>query len=261
MNKVLFDIQNLNFSFGKKEILKSLSLKIYEGDNLSIIGPNGSGKTTLIKCLIRIHIPLQGKIFFNSKPIEELTQRELAKQISYVPQVSEQSFPFTAKEFLMLARYPHFSRFTSITPEDTLAVEKALEITGTTHLAERRVNTLSGGERQMIFIAAAFTQGGKIILLDEPTTFLDPKHEEDIYRILKTIHKETNRTIVTITHNINNAILYSKKIALLKNGQISFYGNSNEITENNILDKAYGKKFTYVTHPSLNKKIIIPEQL
>ncbi len=159
----------------------------------------------------------------------------------------------------MLARYPHLSRFTSITPEDQKAVTEALSITGTTQFANRQLNTLSGGEKQMVFIAAALVQGGKVILLDEPATFLDPKHEQEIYKILKTIHSETNKTIVTITHNINSAILYSNKIALLKNGQISFCGKPEKITNNNILEKTYGKKFTFIKHPASNKSIIVPE--
>jgi iron complex transport system ATP-binding protein len=159
----------------------------------------------------------------------------------------------------MLARYPHFSRFTSITKEDKNAVTEALKITGSSQFAERQLNTLSGGERQMIFIAASLVQGGEIILLDEPATFLDPKHEQEIYEILKTIHQQKNKTIVTITHNINSAILYSNKIALLKEGQISYYGDTNEITETNILENAYGKKFTFIKHPTNSKSIIVPE--
>jgi iron complex transport system ATP-binding protein len=261
MNKILFDIKDLSFSFSEKEVLRSLSLKIYEGDYLSIIGPNGSGKTTLIKCLIRIYESPEEKIYFKNLPIERINQKKLASKISYVPQVTEQSFSFTAKEFLMLARYPHLSRFTSVTIDDKKAVTEALDITGSTHLANRQMDTLSGGEKQMIFIASAFAQGGEVILLDEPATFLDPKHEQEIYKILKTIHQQTNKTIVTVTHNINSAILYSDKIALLKDGKIDFYGESEKITENNILEKAYEKKFTFIKHPSGNKSIIVPEVL
>jgi len=259
MTKILFDIKNLNFSIGKKEILKSLSLQIYEGDYLSIIGPNGSGKTTLIKCLNKIYSPPKEKIFFKNVAIENIGQKKLASQISYVPQVNEQSFPFTVKDFLMLARYPHFSRFSTVTPQDKKAVNDALEITESSQFAERQINTLSGGEKQMIFIAAALAQGGEVILLDEPATFLDPKHEQKIYEILKTIHKQENKTIVTVTHNINSAILYSNKIALIKEGQINFYGNPDAITRNNILENAYGKKFIFIKHPANNKHIILPE--
>ena len=261
MSKVLFDIQNLDFTIGKKKILNSLSLKIFDDDYLAIIGPNGSGKTTLIKCLMGILTPPPKKIFFRNIPIEKIEQKQLAKQISYVPQVNEQSFPFTVQEFLLLARYPHFSRFTPLTPEDKQAVFKAMEITDTLQFSNRQLNTLSGGEKQMVFIAAALVQGGRVILLDEPATFLDPKHEQKIYEILRTIHLQEKKAIVTITHNINSAILYSKKIAIVKDGGIFYYGSSESITENNILEKAYDKRFTFVKHPNAEPKIILPEIL
>ncbi len=259
MSNILFNIKNLSFSISNKEILKSLSLKIYKGDYLSIIGPNGGGKTTLIKCLIKINKSPQNKIFFNEVAIEKISQKELASQISYVPQITENVFPFTAKEFLMLARYPHLSRFSSITTKDKNAVEEAFNITKTKYLSNRFINTLSGGEKQMIFIAAAFAQGGDIMLLDEPATFLDPKHEHDVYKILNRIHTQTNKTIVTVTHNINSAILNSKKIVLIKNGKVEFYGESQKILENNVLEKAYNKKFNFIKYPGSDKQIIIPE--
>ena len=259
MSKVLFDIKDLSFSISKKKILKSFSLKIHESDFLSIIGPNGGGKTTLIKCLIRIYKTPAEKIFLNGVPIENISQKELATQISYVPQISEQTFPFTASEFLMLSRYPYLSRFTSVTKEDKKAVADAFEITETNDLSQRQMNTLSGGEKQMIFIAAALAQGGDVIILDEPATFLDPKHEHNIYEILKRVHTQANKTIISVTHNINSAILYSNKIAILKNGSISFYGDSSEVTQNNILEKTYGNKFTFIKHPDCDKTIIVPE--
>ncbi len=258
MSDILFNIKNLSYSISKKEILKSLSLKIYDGDFLSIIGPNGGGKTTLIKCLIKINKSPSGKIFLNNIPIENISPKELAVQISYVPQINEIAFPFTANEFLLLARYPHLSRFTSITSTDKGAVAEAFEITDTNHLANRFMNTLSGGEKQMIYIAAALAQGGNIILLDEPATFLDPKHEHDIYKILKRIHSQ-NKTIISVTHNINSAILYSNKIAILKNGTIDFYGDSSQITSGDVLAKTYGKEFTFIKHPNCSKYIIAPE--
>jgi len=259
MSKTLFDIKKLSFLISKKKILNSLSLKINKGDFLSIIGPNGGGKTTLIKCLIRIYKAPSEKIFLNNIPIENISQKELAQQISYVPQISEHTFPFTANEFLMLARYPHLSRFVSTTRDDKKAVEEAFEITNTSSLAQRQMNTLSGGEKQMVFIAAALAQGGDIIILDEPATFLDPKHEHDIYKILRKIHTQKSKTIVAVTHNINSAILYSDKIAILKNGEIDFYGDSNQVTKDGILEKTYGKNFTFIKHPNCEKLIIVPE--
>jgi len=259
MSNVLFDIKNLSFSFSKKLILKSISMKIYERDYLSIIGPNGAGKTTLLKCLIRIYQTPKKTIFLNETPIEDFNQKRLAAQISYVPQGNERFFSFTVEEFVMMARYPHLSPFTSIGKKDKSAVEESLELTNITHIAGRQMNNLSGGERQMVYIAGALAQGSKVILLDEPTTFLDPKHEYDIYRILKKIHSQTNRTIVSVTHDINSALLQGDKIAILKNGQIIFYGDSDEVTKNDTLEKAYDKKFTLIKHPTIDRLIVAPE--
>ncbi len=259
MTSPLFDIKNLSYSVDGKDILKSLSLIVMTSDFLSIIGPNGGGKTTLIKCLIQINKANSGSILFDNLHVEKFRQKDLAKRISYVPQVTETTFPFTAKEFLLLARYPHLSRFTSTRMEDLEAVAEAFKTTETTELADREMNTLSGGEKQMVFIAAALAQGGDVIILDEPATFLDPKHEHNIYQILKKIHNQSNKTIISVTHNINSAILYSDKIAILKDGEITFSGKSSEITKGNILEKTYNKKFTFIKHPDCDKKIILPE--
>ncbi|MBI9071920.1 MAG: ABC transporter ATP-binding protein [Melioribacteraceae bacterium] len=259
MAEPLLNIKNLSFSISDKKILDNISLEVNSGDYLSIIGPNGSGKTTLIKCLLKI-IRVQNKsIYFKSRPIEDYPQKELAAQVSYVPQINENSFPYSAKEFLMLSRYPHFSRFTSITKEDKAAVTEAFEITGTSQLADRQINTLSGGEKQMIFIAAALAQGGELLVLDEPATFLDPKHEHGIYAILKKIHSQTDKTIITVTHNINSAILHSDNIVIIKNGSVFYSGSSDKISEGNILAAAYEKNFSFMKHPVTDKMIILPE--
>ena len=259
MSHPLFQISNLSYSVEGKDILNSLSLDIWKGDFLSIIGPNGGGKTTLIKCIIQILKANSGSIFFDNFPIHNFRTKDIAKNISYVPQVSENTFPLTAKEFLMLARYPHISRFTSTRKADLKAVAEAFEVTETSSLANREMNTLSGGEKQMVFIAAALAQGGDVIILDEPATFLDPKHEHNIYQILKKIHNQSDKTIISVTHNINSAILYSDKIAILKDGKIVFSGNSSDVTEGNILENTYNKKFTFVKHPDCDKHIILPE--
>lgn len=259
MNNPLFHIDNLTYSINGKDILNSLSLDILEGDFLSIIGPNGGGKTTLIKCLIQIIKYKFGEILFDNLPIHNFKAKEIAKRISYVPQVSDSAFPFTAKEFLMLARYPHLSRFTSTQSKDIKAVEEAFRLTETSSLSSRMMNTLSGGEKQMVFIAAALAQGGDVIILDEPATFLDPKHEHKIYQILHKIHAQSNKTIISVTHNINSAILYSDKIAILKAGKIIFSGNSEDVTNGTILEETYNKNFTFIKHPNCEKKIILPE--
>jgi len=259
VKKPLIEIRNFSFSFGSKTILDTISLTVNEGEYLSVIGPNGAGKSTFLKCLMRILQGGKGAITIDNKPLDHYRQKELAKCVSYVPQNDGRSFPFTAGEFVMMSRYPYLSPFTSIQDEDKRAVHDALSLTGTLPLAGRHLNTLSGGERQTVYIAAAIAQGARILLLDEPTTFLDPKHESDILNIIKKVNHEFGITIISVTHDINIAVLQSDRIAILKNGAFVFVGAARDIMDNEILENVYEKRFSFVQHPSAGTLLIVPE--
>ncbi|MFC1508748.1 ABC transporter ATP-binding protein [Candidatus Omnitrophota bacterium] len=259
MDSPIIDIQNFSFSIGDTKILDSVSLHIFDDEYLSIIGPNGAGKTTLLKCLMRIYTGGQGTIVLNGRSIERYSRKELARLISYVPQSIGNNLPFTVEEFVMMGRYPHLSPFTTFGEQDRNAVRDALSLTGMEGLENRHLSTLSGGERQTIYIAAALAQGARIMLLDEPTAFLDPKHGDDIHRILRKIKEEAGVTIISVTHNINSAALESDRVAVLKNGKVVFSGNAPEIMTNEVLEPVYGKTFTFVDHPVTGSRVIIPE--
>ena len=257
--KPLIEIEDFSFSFGNEVILDSISLTIYKGEYFSLIGPNGAGKTTLLKSLMRILPVGKGSITLNDKPLTHYRQRELAKLVSYVPQSDGRSMPFTVEEFVMMGRYPYFSPFTSFTREDMQKVLDALALTDTKHLAERRLNTLSGGERQTVCIAAALTQGAQVMLLDEPTTFLDPKHESNVLKIISKINREHGITIILVTHNINSAVLHSDRIGILKRGLVMFIGNAEDVMDSKILENVYDPPFSFVKHPVTGTSIIVPE--
>ena len=259
MSNPVIQINNLSLYISNNKIIDNVSFDIYEKDYLSIIGPNGAGKTSLLKCLMRIYSFSEGDIFFQGNPIKNFSQRNLAKQISYVPQSDGRTLPFTVEEFVMMGRYPHLSPFTSFSSEDKKAVRESLELTNAIQMSERLLFTLSGGERQTVFIAAALAQGADILLLDEPTTFLDPKHEQDIYHILRRINKELGITIVSVTHDINSAVLQGERIVILKNGSVQFEGEAIEIMDEKILAPAYDKDFTFLKHPLTGQTIIAPE--
>ena len=259
MSRSVIDITDLTFSIDGATILDSLSLEIYEGEYLSIIGPNGAGKTTLLRCLMRVYNAPPGAIRVMGIPVERIGQRSLAKRISYVPQGEGRTSPFTVEEFVMLGRYPYWSPFTSIRPDDRRAVREALDLTRIDHLADRRVDTLSGGERQTAYIAAAIAQGSDILLLDEPTTFLDPKHEMEIRAILRRLNRGLGRTVVAVTHDINAAVLESDRLAVLKGGKVVFTGAPDEVMDNAVLSPAYGKEFIFVDHPAAPCRVIVPD--
>jgi len=242
-----------------KPILNAVSLHVEPGDYLTIIGPNGAGKTTLLKCLIRIYTGSKDSIFFKGKSLGHYTQKQLARHISYVSQNSDGFNPFTVEEFLFMARYPHLSPFSSVTADDKKMVAHALQLTGTELLAHRPIASLSGGERQTVLIAAAFAQGATTMLLDEPTTFLDPKHEADIYRILAHLNRDLGITIIAVTHDINNAVLNSHRTMILKQGTVLFAGNSSDIMQNRLLEQAFDRSFTFFNHPNTGQRFIAPE--
>jgi iron complex transport system ATP-binding protein len=254
----LIHVENYSFSINNNSILNNVTLSVHEGEYISVIGPNGAGKTTLLKCLMRIYAGGTGSISISGKPIESYKQKDLAKLLSYVPQGDSRNLDFTAYEFVMMGRYPHMSPFTSLGTGDKKAVSDALEATETTHLRDRYLNTLSGGERQNVFIAAAIAQGSNILLLDEPTTFLDPKHRHDIHKTLKRVNCTQGITIVSVTHDINSASLLSSRVILLKDGSVAFTGSPAEVMCNDVLEPVYDKEFLFTDHPSTGRPVIIP---
>jgi iron complex transport system ATP-binding protein len=258
MTKAIIEARDIYYGVGRKEILKGVSIEVREGEALSIIGPNGAGKTTLLKCLNRILRPDEGEIRLADRRLSRYSQTAVARLVGYVPQADGRLAPFSVHEFVMMGRYPHLSPFSSVTSKDEQAVDSALEMTGMGDFAERRLATLSGGERQKVFIAAALAQEARILLLDEPTTFLDPHHQADIYNIIRRINKD-GVTVVSITHDVNSAALSSDRIVALKEGQVVFVGSPEELMTESNLAMIYDKRFLFAAHPTKGTPLLVPE--
>jgi iron complex transport system ATP-binding protein len=256
--EALIRIECLSCARNGKAILKDISLGIGEREYLSLVGPNGSGKTTLLKCLVRILKGSAGSIRVAGRRIESYTQRDLARFIAYVPQADGCVSSFTVEEFLLMARYPYLSPFASARRSDVEAVQLAMEITGTGHLADRALTDMSGGERQKVFIAAALAQETKVILLDEPTTFLDPKQETDIRFLLGRINRERGVTIVSVTHDLNAAALTGGRIVALKEGALFFSGLPREFMSREVLKSIFGTEFCFTAHPVTGDRLVVP---
>lgn len=256
MNKII-QINDLSVELSGKPILNGVSFNALEGDYVSIIGPNGAGKTTFIKCLAGIYKDWKGSISFGGKDSKTISHREIAKLQSYVPQAEGRTNPLTVEELVATGRYPHLSAFTSMKPEDFTAIDEALERTGINEFRKRRLNSLSGGERQMAFIAAALAQDTKILLLDEPSTFLDYKHQADVSSILKSACKDHGRTIIAVHHDINIAAACSTKVIALKNGSITFEGTAEEATDTETLKRIYDTSFISSPSPAHPLPLII----
>lgn len=235
-------INELRISLSGKEILRGVSLSIAQGEYVSIIGPNGAGKTTLMRCLLGTY-SYQGSARISGLECYAANNRELAKTVSYVPQTHDMEFPLTVRDFVMMGRYPYLSPLAPAQKTDTDAVEKAMKMTGTAPFRERFLRTLSGGERQKVYIAAALAQETPVMLLDEPATFLDWKHQAEVMQLLKKINTECGATIVAVNHDLNSAARWSDRIIAIKDGRILLDGSPDEIIQPGPLNELFETEF------------------
>lgn len=254
-------VKDFSFSIGEKEILKHVEFSLPKGDYLSILGPNGAGKSTLLKCLLRLHEKgtSTGEISIAGKPIETYSQKELALLISYVPQAGGWIPPFTVTELLKLSRFPYSTSLSSLTTKDLEAVDRALELTGLEHMALRPLKTLSGGERQKAFLAAALAQGTPIMLLDEPASFLDPHHNSEMEKLLINLNKEEGLTMISVTHDLNHPFKTGGYALILRGGEKIFFGKVEGLLGNGVLEGAFNHQFVYLEHPASKRPVIIAE--
>ncbi len=253
----IIEVAQLGIRLGGTDILHDLSFTVGSGEYLSIIGPNGAGKSTLIKCLAGIHRHWHGQIRIAGAPLLGYARRELARLVSYVPQADGRQLPFTVHEFVMMGRYPHLSPFTSCRPEDEKAVEEAMRLTGIGEFRNRMIDTLSGGERQNVHIAAALAQGARILLLDEPSTFLDYRHQVEIMRTIKSINRDSGITVIAISHDINAAVCWSNRLLALRDGRAVFQGSPAAILSGGTLGGIYDTSFRLIPDPQAKLPLVV----
>jgi ABC-type cobalamin/Fe3+-siderophores transport system ATPase subunit len=221
---MLIEISNLSFSYEKKPILISISWEVKSGEQWVIIGKNGSGKSTLLKCIAGIENNYVGTIKIAGKNIKNFSSKERAQFIAYIPQFSNRNLPFIVSDYIMMSRYAYQGITATPSKSDWEIVNEALLLTETNNLADRRINTLSGGEQQRVFLASGVAQKSQILLLDEPTTFLDPYHQQSIIKILQRIIQENNTTILTATHELNYLTRLYSNVLAIKNKRVIFTG-------------------------------------
>lgn len=224
----MIEVNNLSFSYNynNKKILKNISFKLFENERLCIIGPNGSGKTTLLKCLCNI-LDFQGSVFINNKNIKDI---EVYKSVSFLSQSSEIYFDYNVFDTVMLGRYANFKDKLLSIPDkkDKEFVFECLEKLNIIHLKDKLINRLSGGELQKVFLARAFAQNPKIILMDEPTNHLDLNSQIELIYNLKEWAHSGCKCIVAVMHDINATLNFADKILVLKDGNSKFFGYTSD---------------------------------
>lgn len=230
---------NLKVKYGHKEVLKNISFNIADGEVVTIIGPNGSGKSTLIKAISRCTKIAEGRINLDGENIYNIPTKKIAQKMATLPQVKNVSSDINVESLVSYGRYPHLSFGKRLSKEDKEIVNWAIEKTGLSNLKSRHVATLSGGERQRAWIAMALAQKPKILLLDEPTTYLDISYQLEVLELVKELNQSLGLTVVMVLHDLNQAARYSDHIFVLKDGEIWGRGEPTKIIESNLLKDVF----------------------
>lgn len=236
--------------------LRGLTCDVREGEILGIIGPNGSGKSTLLKLLGSIMPPQQGTIRLHDRPLSSFPRQELARIVAYVPQQSSVVFPFTLAEFVLMGRFPHrraggmLGGFGWESAEDMRAAEQAMRAMEILQLAGRMISDVSGGERQRAFIARALAQAPQVLLLDEPTVFLDLRHQVDICAILRRLNREQGLTVVLVSHDLNLASQSCDRLLLLQEGALIRLGVPSAVLQPEVIEAVYRCPVLIDRHPA-----------
>ena len=237
---VQFYSQNLSLAYDEEEVIHELSLAIPSQKITALIGPNGSGKSTLLKGLARLMKPKGGAVFLDGLAIQQMPTRHVARQMAILPQRPEAPDGLTVRELVAFGRFPHQGFFGVCSQEDDLRIEEALEIIGIRRLSEVALGELSGGQRQLAWIAMALAQDTELLLLDEPTTFLDMAHQLEVLDVLDRLHREHDRTIVMVLHDINQAARYAHHMVALTDGRIAHRGTPRDILTSDVLAEVFG---------------------
>ncbi len=254
----LIQADNLSLAYDNgTTIVRDLSLSIRQGSITALVGPNGCGKSTLLRGISRLLKPSQGTVYLNSQNIHTMKARELAKQLGILPQSPTAPEGLTVHELVAQGRYPHQNWFQQWSREDERIVAEALDTTDLTHLADRPVDTLSGGQRQRAWIAMALAQQTQVLLLDEPTTFLDLAYQIDALDLLADLN-EQGRTIIMVLHDLNQAARYADTIIALCDGQIMAQGAPAEVMTAEIVWQVFGLKSQIVTDPITGTPMCVP---
>ncbi len=239
-------VEELSVRLGGTEVLSEVSLTVERGTFLVVIGPNGAGKSTLLRCLDGIIEPAAGRVVIGGRPLAGFGRRELARELSYVPQPDAAALEFSVRAFVEMGRFPHLGAWAAPTAVDVAAVREAMELTEVDALADRSLVSLSGGERQRASIAAALAQGGSVLLLDEPTSFLDYRHQLQVLDLIDRLHRERGLTVVAVSHDLNSTVALADAVVALKGGRVVFEGRPAELLRREVLAEIFDADFRLV---------------
>lgn len=230
---------SLRFSYGVRPIINSVSLALASGQTVALLGPNGSGKSTLLKLLLG-HLHGEGEITWDGKPLRQWPRREFARRVAYLPQAPVFEDDQTVEDALRLGRAPYWGAFGLETERDIAVVREVSKRLELNELLDRRMDELSGGQRQRVFLGRCLAQEPAAMLLDEPNTFLDLRHQVELSRTLRQLAGERSIAVLMASHDLNLAGAFADRLLLLHEGTLVADGTPNEVLEEDLLSRVYG---------------------
>ncbi|KTT31620.1 iron-dicitrate transporter ATP-binding subunit [Pseudomonas oryzihabitans] len=248
----------LTLGYGRKLIAEDLSLTIPDGELTVIIGPNGCGKSTLLRTLSRLLAPSSGQVWLDGQVIQSYRTKEVARRLGLLPQSSQAPGDICVRDLVARGRYPHQSLFGGVRADDERAVTQAMQATGVFELADRAVDTLSGGQRQRVWIAMALAQETPLLLLDEPTTWLDITHQIDLLELLQDLNRQQGHTLVMVLHDLNHACRYATHLVAMRGGKVLASGRPREVVTPELIKAVYDLDCLIIDDPVARTPMVVP---
>jgi iron complex transport system ATP-binding protein len=251
----MLEFRDVSYRIGEKRIITSVNLTVNEGEFIGLIGPNGSGKTTLLRLADRIIRPTAGCIYLRGKPLASYPVRRLAMSCSFMPQEGSVGFNFSVTEVVMFGRYPYRKWSRWETEQDREKVRRALDYVGLNGFEDRYIQELSGGERQLVFFARTLVQETDLLLLDEPTSNLDIRHQQRIFSMAEELCRE-KKTVIAAIHNLNEASRYCSRLVLLDSGSVTADGSPETVIVSETIDRVYRVKTDISINTSTGSRLV-----
>ncbi|CAN5599760.1 ABC transporter ATP-binding protein [soil metagenome] len=257
-DKVRLGARDLSLGYGTTPFVEGLTVDIAAGAVTAIVGPNACGKSTLLRGLARLLSPSAGQVILDGTDIAKLRTKDVARRLGLLPQSSIAPEGITVADLVTRGRFPHQTMLRQFSRADQRAVTEAMTATGVTTLAGRPVDELSGGQRQRVWVAMVLAQQTPLILLDEPTTFLDIAHQIELLDLFSDLNIEQGRTIVAVLHDLNHACRFADEIIAMKAGSVVAKGNPADVVTAALVEEVYGLQCQIIDDPETGTPLVIP---
>lgn len=253
----MLSIKNISAGYDRKTVLSDVSMDVRKGEFIGLIGPNGSGKTTLLRVISRVLKPYNGHVLLDGEDVATIPRNTLARTMAFLTQDISLNLPFTVRQMTLMGRFPYLSQSGKESDEDIAIAENVMELADVSHLSERFITEISGGERQRALIAMCLAQEPEILLLDEPTNHLDVGHQLSVLDLIRKLNQQTDMTVISVFHNLNLASEYCHRLMVLDNGQVESQGTPADVLTSDMVNKVYGAKVLIEKNPVSQKPHII----